>query len=261
MAAQQSEAVREAVREVLDGDAPNPALQANVPTRGETERENDRLVETAMARAVSEMAWAKRHSGDEFVFNGLIARVTSLLNQSAVYVLRYEACECAGEMRDILASWHVSEAKRDAARDVVTTHAAPGDVVTTYTVGLPKPLRDLTDSSIDKWVEEDVTIEDSAVWSVTMKQYGVCPDCGRSEYPPSDSEALDRIAGIVEGFLHGGEDNTVEDVYGVLRETGSLRSEGRPSIGPDVDRWDEDGESEHEAWLRSLDLGEEWPPV
>ena len=24
---------------------------------------------------------------------------------------------------------------------------------------------------------------------------------------------------------------------------------------------DEDGESEHEAWLRSLDLGEEWPPV
>ena len=261
MAAQQSEAVREAVREVLDGDAPNPALQANVPTRGETERENDRLVGTAMARAASEMAWAKRHSDEPALITRVGQRVMYLLDQREVYVVRYEACECAGDDRLFMSSWHVSEAKRDAARDVVTTHAAPGDVVTTYTVGLPKPLRDLTDSSIDKWIDEDVTIEDSSVWSVTVKRYGVCADCGRSEYPPSDAEALDRIARIVDGFLSGGEDYTIEDVYGVLRETGRLRSEGRAVIGPDVDRWDEDGESEHEAWLRSLDLGEEWPPV
>ena len=106
----EGEVVRAAVRDVIDGNAPNPALQANVPTRAEKERESEGLVARALARAASEIAWAKRHSDEPALITRVGQRVMYLLDQREVYVVRYEACECAGDDRLFMSSWHVSEA-------------------------------------------------------------------------------------------------------------------------------------------------------
>lgn len=234
----------------------SPALGSNMPTRAETERESERLVDQALTQAAKNLAWARRHTDLGHVTNDVVRRAQALLDSRDVWVLEYAACECAGDDRLRVESWHVTEAERDAALDtVVASVEASGDVVTWYTLGLPKRLGDLADESVSQWVAETGPGSSSA-HQVVEKRYGTCPDCGRSENPPSDAEALDRIAALVaDGSVDYGE---VESrIEAVLRETGRLRSEDRPVIGPDVDRWDEDGDEgyfsdDYSTWVRSL---------
>lgn len=211
-----------------------------MPTQAERGREADRLVDEALTKAAKNLAWAKRHSKEPARFTEAHRRAFALLESTDVWVLTYERCECDDDTL-IFEQWFVSEAERDAALDAVVANTGPGERVTWFTLGLPKRLGDLTDDSVSMWVAETGPGASSA-HEVHSKRYGTCPDCGRSERPPSADEALDRIAALIVAEADD------ESILAVLRETGRLR-------GPDPSELDEDDkfvDADHEAWVLSV---------
>lgn len=229
----------------------SPALGSNMPTQAERGREADRLVDEALTKAAKNLAWAKRHSDDRGVTDVLV-RMAPILQSTDVWVLTYERCECDDDTL-IFEQWFVSEAERDAALDAVVANTGPGERVTWFTLGLPKRLGDLTDDSVSMWVAETGPGASSA-HEVHSKRYGTCPDCGRSEHPPSADEALDRLAQMV---LDG--DDGKGALVELLHETGRLREyvnrDGRWEWHDDPSELDEDDkfvDADHEAWVLSV---------
>lgn len=210
---------------VLYGEGQSPALGSNQPSAAAVARAKKDTTQ-AVTEAARLVVWARRH-GAERVVSQVLEQQVALMEQDHVFVVKWEQCGCL-TLPDSGKRWHLSEAGRDRYLDEYVAEAEEGDVLTTYTLPLPKVLGDLTDESI--WLHvEDVEPVDAEGWRFTQHRYGTCPVCGRTDNPPSDKEALDRIAQAVKEGV-----NVTDEVAMVLRTTGRLRGE---PVTVDEERW------------------------